>query len=271
MIYAMSDIHGCLEQLKEKMNLVDLDGNNKLLFLGDYIDYGSESGPVLRFVYDLQKQYGKDKVIVLKGNHEAMLLEWIDEYNKPVTKDMEELSYDSWLETDEKHHFNTFRTLVTEAQFLEFSDFSKTASYAKKNAEAVRIILETSGELIKWMRSMELFYQTEKQIFVHAGVDEEAEEYWEWGSGEEIFLWKFPASKGRFVKTVIAGHVGTDSLARDKMFHSIFYDGKSHYYIDGSVYNRGRLLLLGYDENNQKYYQIEKRGKFEIEKYDFIS
>ena len=88
MIYAMSDIHGCLEQLKEKMNLVDLDGNNKLLFLGDYIDYGSESGPVLRFVYDLQKQYGKDKVIVLKGNHEAMLLEWIDEYNKPVTKDM---------------------------------------------------------------------------------------------------------------------------------------------------------------------------------------
>ena len=213
----MSDIHGCLEQLKEKMNLVDLDGNNKLLFLGDYIDYGSESGPVLRFVYDLQKQYGKDKVIVLKGNHEAMLLEWIDEYNKPVTKAMEELSYDSWLETDEKQHFNTFRTLVTEAQFLEFSDFSKTASYAKKNAEAVRMILETSGELIKWMRSMELFYKTETQIFVHAGVDEEAEEYWEWGSGEEIFLWKFPASRGKFVKTVIAGHVGTDSLARDKM------------------------------------------------------
>ena len=118
---------------------------------------------------------------------------------------------------------------------------------------------------------MELFYQTETQIFVHAGVDEEAAEYWEWGSGEEIFLWKFPASRGKFVKNVIAGHVGTDSLARDKMFHSIFYDGKSHYYIDGSVYNRGRLLLLGYDENDQKYYQIEKRGKFEIEKYEFIS
>jgi len=271
MIYAMSDIHGCFKQLKEKMNLVDLNGNNKLIFLGDYIDYGSESGPVLRLVYDLQKQYGKEKVVVLKGNHEAMFLEWIDEYNKPVTREMEELSYDSWLETDEKYRYNTFRTLVTEEQFERFLDFSETASYAKKNAEAVKMVLENSGELIRWMRSMELFYKTEDQIFVHAGVDEEAEEYWEWGSGEEIFLWKFPASRGRFVKTVIAGHIGTSSIARDKMFHSIFYDGKSHYYIDGSVYKDGRLLLLGYDESEKKYYQIESSGKFHVEKYEFIN
>ena len=267
MIYAMSDIHGCLEQLKEKMSLVDLDGNNKLLFLGDYIDYGPESGGVLHFVYDLQNRYGRDRVVVLKGNHEAMLLEWIDEYNKPVTRAMEELSYDSWLETDEHYHYNTFRTLVTEEQFREFADFSKTASCAKKNAQAVKMVLANSGELIKWIRSMELYYKTDNQIFVHAGVDEEAEDYWEWGSGEEIFLWKFPATTGRFLKTVIAEHTGTASLAREKSFHSIFYDGESHYYIDGSVYKHGRLLLLGYDEINRKYYQIEKRGKFEVEKY----
>ena len=271
MIYAMSDIHGCLKQLKEKMDLVDLEGNNKLLFLGDYIDYGSESGPVLRYIYDLQNKYGRDKVVVLKGNHEAMFLEWIDEFNKPVNRDMEELSYDSWLESDENHHFNTFRTLVSEEQFRKFLEISQTASYATKNAEAVKMILANSGDLLKWMLSMELFYKTEEQIYVHAGVDEEAGEYWEWGSGEEIFLWKFPATTGRFIKTVIAGHIGTSSLARDKMFHQIFYDGKSHYYIDGSVYNHGRLLLLGYDETERKYYQIEKRGRFEIEKYDFIS
>lgn len=267
MIYAMSDIHGCLEQLKEKMSLVDLDGNNKLLFLGDYIDYGPESGGVLHFVYDLQNRYGRDRVVVLKGNHEEMLLEWIDEYNKPVTRAMEELSYDSWLETDEHYHYNTFRTLVTEEQFREFADFSQKASCAKKNAQAVKMVLASSGELIKWIRSMELYYKTDDQIFVHAGVDEEAEDYWEWGSGEEIFLWKFPATTGRFLKTVIAGHTGTASLAREKSFHSIFYDGESHYYIDGSVYKHGRLLLLGYDEIDKKYYQIEKRGKFEVEKY----
>lgn len=40
MIYAMSDIHGCIEELKEKMMEVDLRGENRLIFLGDYLDYG---------------------------------------------------------------------------------------------------------------------------------------------------------------------------------------------------------------------------------------
>lgn len=39
--------------------------------------------------------------------------------------------------------------------------------------------------------------------------------------------------------------------------HDVYYDGESHYYIDGSVYNGGKLLLLAYDEENEKYYQVE--------------
>ena len=32
MIYAMSDIHGCLRELKDKMTQVDLQGDNRLIF-----------------------------------------------------------------------------------------------------------------------------------------------------------------------------------------------------------------------------------------------
>ena len=39
--------------------------------------------------------------------------------------------------------------------------------------------------------------------------------------------------------------------------HDVYYDGESHYYIDGSVYKGGKLLLLAYDEENEKYYQVE--------------
>ena len=78
MIYAMSDIHGCLDALKEKMKLVDLSGKNRIIFLGDYIGYGPKSGQVLKFLFDIQKKHGADKVIILKGNHEDMLLRWID-------------------------------------------------------------------------------------------------------------------------------------------------------------------------------------------------
>lgn len=108
---------------------------------------------------------------------------------------------------------------------------------------------------------MPSYYETDSQIFVHAGIDEEAGEYWMWGTSDDIFLWKFPASKGKFYKTIIAGHVGTGVLANDYQFHDVFYDGKSHYYIDGSVYKEhGKLLLLAYDEDNDKYYQVEKTG-----------
>ena len=42
MIYAMSDIHGCIEELQKQMEQVDLSGKNRIIFLGDYIDYGDK-------------------------------------------------------------------------------------------------------------------------------------------------------------------------------------------------------------------------------------
>lgn len=266
-IYAMSDIHGCLDALKNKLELIDLSGDNKIVFLGDYIDYGSESCQVLRYLYDFQREHGLNKVIVLKGNHEAMLLEWIDEFNKKVTPMMEAVAYDSWLRTDSECGYNAFKTFVTKKQLDRIKEIEGKASFAGLNAEAVKMVLETNGDLVKWIKSMDCFYETETQIFVHAGVDEEAEEYWKWGTGDDIFLWKFPASLGNFCKTVIAGHIGTGAVARDKSFHDIYYDGASHYYIDGSVYKQGKLLLLAYDEDDGKYYQIEKHGRSVIKKF----
>lgn len=81
MIYAMSDIHGCINELKQNMDLIGLDGEDCIIFLGDYIDYGSDSCRVLQYIRGLQEQYGDKKVIVLKGNHEQMFLEWIDDHS----------------------------------------------------------------------------------------------------------------------------------------------------------------------------------------------
>lgn len=72
MIYAMSDIHGCIENLKKQMEQVDLSEKNRIVFLGDYIDYGNSSYQVLKYIWDLQKKYGAEKVVVLKGNHNGI-------------------------------------------------------------------------------------------------------------------------------------------------------------------------------------------------------
>lgn len=43
----------------------------------------------------------------------------------------------------------------------------------------------------------------------------------------------------------------------------LFLARESHYYIDGSVYKGGKLLLLAYDEEKEKYYQVEN-GRMDI-------
>ena len=47
------------------------------VFLGDYIDRGPESAGVIGYLLDLQSRM-PERVIALKGNHEAMALEVID-------------------------------------------------------------------------------------------------------------------------------------------------------------------------------------------------
>lgn len=78
---AIGDIHGCYDELKELYLLLEETGTynkdeDKLVFLGDYIDRGKDSRLVIQFIRDLQKNNAN--VIVLKGNHEEMALDCIN-------------------------------------------------------------------------------------------------------------------------------------------------------------------------------------------------
>ena len=75
-----------------------------------------------------------------------------------------------------------------------------------------------------------------------------------------MMVGKYPPSVGHFYKDIIAGHVAASHLAKDKGFRDIFYDGESHYYIDGSTAKFKRILCLAYDEATKKYYQLEEDG-----------
>ncbi len=254
MIYAMSDIHGCMVPLEAAQERVDLTGGNRLVLCGDYIDYGTESGQVLRFLYDLQREHGEDKVIVLRGNHEEMFLEWLDTFHEGYTGAPDETGYvpwSEWLDTD--GDYRTFRTLVTPSQFRAFERILPTLSDTSQNIEAARMVRAASGDLIRWLRALPYYYETEHQIYVHAGLDEEAGEDWSWGTPEYIFVGKFPPTTGRFYKDVIAGHVGTARLAGDPDYHGIWHDGASHWYIDGTVTKSGRVPVLAYDEKTGRY------------------
>lgn len=106
---------------------------------------------------------------------------------------------------------------------------------------------------LDWMRSLPFYYETDKQIFVHAGVDEEAGDLWKWGSEDADFCGKYHWSTGPFLKDVIAGHTGTYKIAGDPEFHDVYWDGKSHYYLDGTVQKSHRIPVLKYDVEHDHY------------------
>ena len=126
---------------------------------------------------------------------------------------------------------------------------------------------EREKRYINWMQRLPLYYATDTQIFCHSGICEEAEDLWEVGTSDYEFTSKFPAQTGKFYMDIIAGHVGTCSISRNPNFHDIYFDGESHYYIDGTVCESGKISVLMYDTITNKYYQMKEDGPWPVLPY----
>src|ERR1035437_10324686 len=82
-LFAIGDIHGCFESLRNLIeNKIKLKRSDKLILLGDYIDRGPQSKEVIDFIIELQSN-GFD-IVALMGNHETLLIDALeDEKNLP--------------------------------------------------------------------------------------------------------------------------------------------------------------------------------------------
>lgn len=74
----IGDIHGCVNQLNELIEKLGEDfSQTKLIFTGDYIDRGPDSYEVIETVKSLQSIFTKEQIILLRGNHEDMAIDYI--------------------------------------------------------------------------------------------------------------------------------------------------------------------------------------------------
>lgn len=69
------DIHGGLKALIQLLERVVVSQNDRLIFLGDYVDGWSESAQVIEFLMELSQ---KHECIFIKGNHDAWCQEWLE-------------------------------------------------------------------------------------------------------------------------------------------------------------------------------------------------
>ncbi len=81
---------------------------------------------------------------------------------------------------------------------------------------------------------------------------------------------EYGAQTGRFYNDtkIVAGHIGTAEISGDPRFHDIYFDGESHYYIDGTVLESGLIPVIKIDTKNNKYYRVTETGVWLILPYD---
>ncbi len=127
--YVIGDIHGCLAPLQALMAKLPIRKNDDLLFIGDYIDRGPDAKGVVDYVLDLRRSR-QGKVICLMGNHEWMLLNYLDGTD-PV----------SWLQN---------------------GGHATLASYGGEH--------KIPPAHLEFFRNLSPVHRTEEYLFVHAGI-----------------------------------------------------------------------------------------------------
>lgn len=74
MFYAIGDVHGCLDKLEDLLRSLPLRADDRLVFLGDYVDRGPDSRGVVDRLIRLADER---PTVFLMGNHESMFLDFL--------------------------------------------------------------------------------------------------------------------------------------------------------------------------------------------------
>jgi serine/threonine protein phosphatase 1 len=149
--FVVGDIHGRRAQLHNIMQMIPRDvDSDTLVFLGDLIDRGADAPGVVSDVLELQRER-PDRVIALRGNHEQMLLDCIDEGMR------------IWLAPNT----GGVRT------FEQYTN-SQLRVASEKDFEAARLNISEAvpSEHISFFREMPFYYEDDFALYVHAGLDQ---------------------------------------------------------------------------------------------------
>ena len=169
--FVSADIHSFydewLDALNEKQFNIN-DPEHMIIVCGDLFDRGTQSKELQSFIMQLLK---KKKIILIRGNHEDLALELIDNY----------VNYMFDIKSSHHWHNGTFQTLL-ELTDMNFNDATTCLLEFKRRANETDYIK-------KIIPKMKKFYETEHYVFVHAWIPLKANRY------EFDYNWRNASSK----------------------------------------------------------------------------
>ncbi len=71
-IYAIGDIHGCYTALITLFAQLPRTSDDQYIFLGDYVDKGSDSQGTLKWLIEFSKN---NPCTFIRGNHDILMME----------------------------------------------------------------------------------------------------------------------------------------------------------------------------------------------------
>ena len=229
-IYAIGDIHGRLDLLKDLVEKVKEDATSihegtevVVVFLGDYVDRGMESCGVIDLL--ISDPFPDFRSVFLKGNHEQAILDFLKDPAFGTT-----WKYYGGLETLHSYGLTGALSATTAEDFVDVAEeFGDVLPKSHFEFLSDLPVTETVGDY----------------CFVHAGmrpgIPLERQT-------EEDMLWirdTFLSSKHDFGKIVVHGHTPTETpvLARNRIG------------IDTGAYMTGVLTALVLEGEDYRFLQ----------------
>jgi serine/threonine protein phosphatase 1 len=165
-LLAVGDIHGCRDLLQQLMQQVAPSAEDQVVFLGDYIDRGPDSRGVIDYLLEFRQRW--PQTVFLKGNHEAMFLDFLAGHER--------------------------------LRYLLNGGEATLSGYRERGK------LMIPPDHLQFFHDLRLYFETEHHLFVHAGLrpgvalEDQGEENLLWI--REDFL----NSDYRWGKTIVFGH-----------------------------------------------------------------
>lgn len=140
MLYAIGDIHGMRLELEALVASLPLQDDDRLIFIGDYVDRGPDPRGTVEFLIKLS---GERDCVFLMGNHEAMFLSFL-----------------GWKEAcyfgGEAFLKNGGDTTLESYEYFDESNFTLPPEHEK------------------FYRNLKLYHVEGSYAFVHAGLSRDA-------------------------------------------------------------------------------------------------
>lgn len=116
----ISDVHGCFSTLSALLYKLQIQSNDQVFLLGDYVNKGPKSLDTLDLILHLNSL---PNYFALLGNHDQLLLDYLTSGSKSIRKQLIELNNSDFFEISHQKKMNYVSALAKLPCYLELDNY----------------------------------------------------------------------------------------------------------------------------------------------------